>query len=522
MPFQPDTVIRLFKDTRVTPGDQPYFSSEGGKMGWYNSHSPKVFNAQSYQRELREYARVDAPAADLRGYDMMAYQNAPGDRWIICRITGIEFINPNTSDVFFVVDPMQTWIDAIEWVDCWVEREMVDDDWAGSLPGWKSLAPEGIESGQLKSKILKDFTSEISNSGWDLHVLSAYDQAGEENYSIATHGSYMSGLNEFVLSSPSALGAILKQYAEKGRLDGICGIWMWPKSFVGDSTTINSPVTLPTDIDGYQPKNSKVFTSEFCSITISNRMGSTVELAPEYLFAEQNQRMFSVVGGFLDGGGGLICYPAGYMDLADDVSIDYGVALPADIQVAYIGNAFANWVAQNKAPLAVEGVGALGQVVTGGVTMATADRDTDQGQRDFKAGLEHVGSGIYSALGTIAKVMQKASDPAGAHGQAYANALSVNEHTYGFTVSFRSPSAQMAESIDNFFSVFGYKVCRMKKPNVNTRPYWNYVKCAPAIVGGPMTSKDRSGIEKMLNSGVTFWNVLGGATIGDYSPDNRG
>lgn len=48
------------------------------------------------------------------------------------------------------------------------------------------------------------------------------------------------------------------------------------------------------------------------------------------------------------------------------------------------------------------------------------------------------------------------------------------------------------------------------------------MKCSPAIVGGPMNSADRTAIENMLNAGVTFWNVQGGATIGDYSPDNRG
>lgn len=522
MPFSPDTTIRVFSATAVSPENHPYFSDEASKLSWYNSHPYKLFMAQSYQRELREYARVDCPAAELRGFDMIAWQNAPGERWIFARITGIEFVNPNTTDIFFVTDAMQTWIDQIEWVDCWVEREMVDDDWNGTLPGWQSLMPEGIEIGQLKQQMLHDFSEEISAGGWELRVLSAYDTNAEENYSIKTHNHFISGLNEFELNGASELNAILKAYAQKGRLDGICGIWMFPALFWSDGASVNSSIALPTTIDGYSPKNSKLFSSEFCTICISNRMGDSIELATEYLYATTPEINFSVKGEFLDGGGGLICYPTNYMGLGPSKAIDYGVALPANIQVAYIGNAFANWVAQNKAPLILEGATSLFQIAGGAVSMATADRDTVEGQRQFKGGLNKTGAGVYSALSTIARIAQKASDPAGAHGQAYSNAISVNNGTYGFTVTFRTPSAQVAESIDNFFNVFGYKVCRMKKPNVNTRPFWNYVKCSPAIVGGPMTAKDRSEIEAILNNGVTFWNVGGGAEIGDYSMDNRG
>lgn len=458
---------------------------------------------------------------------MMAFRNGPLEKWIFCRITGTEFVNPNTTDVFFVVDPMQTWIEDIEWCQCWVEREMVDDDWNGSLPGWKSLMPEGLEPGQLYNYGMYDSTDDIMSGGWAVHVLSAYDASGEPNYSITSYNGYISGLNDIVLNAASELNGLLQAYEQKGRLDGIAGIFMFPKRFNQAGTRITRNLSLPTMFKTYTPKNSKLFTSEFCTICISNRQGDSIELAPEYLFTTESTFPFVFRGGFLSGGGGLVGYPDGYMNLNEEMSVGFGVTLPANIQCAYVGNAFANWVSQNKAPLIVEGIGSIGQIAIGAVTMATNNFEPKSAQeysdsmKTQRRGFSDVYNGIMSAMGTVAKIMEKASDPAGAHGHASTQALAVLTETYGFTVTMRGPSAQQAETIDNFFSVFGYKVGRMKVPNVNTRPYWNYVKCSPAIINGPMNAADRAEIEQILTNGVTFWHVPN-ATIGDYSPDNRG
>lgn len=527
MGFEPNTTIQIFKATGVTSSNQPFFTSQEAKLGWYQSHSPIAFLSQSYQRENREYARVDRPQSELRDYDMMAFRNDRLGKWIFCRIVGTEFVNPNTTDIFFTVDAMQTWIEDIVWCDCWVEREMVDDDWNGDLPGWKSLCPEGLEPGQLYNYAMYNTVDDIISGGWATHVLSAYDASGEPNYNITSSDGYVSGLNDIVLNTASELNPLLQAYAQKGILDGIAGIFMFPRRFNQPGTRITRNLPLPTSFGGYKPKNSKVFTSEFCSVCISNCQGDSIELAPEYLFTQSNTFSFVVRGGFLSGGGGLVAYANGYMNLNEEMSVPFGVTLPANIQCAYVGNAFANWVAQNKAPLIVEGIGSLGQVAIGAFNVATVNYDAStiteatKAQNQLRHGVMDIYNGLLSAAGTIAKIMSKATDPAGAHGHASTQALAVLADYYGFMVTLRGPSRQQMESLDNFFSVFGYKVCRMKKPNVNTRPFWNYVKCSPAIVNGPMNSADRTEIEKILNNGVTFWHVPG-ATIGDYSPDNRG
>ena len=77
--------------------------------------------------------------------------------------------------------------------------------------------------------------------------------------------------------------------------------------------------------------------------------------------------------------------------------------------------------------------------------------------------------------------------------------------------------------VDAFFDRYGYKVMRLKTPNINTRPCWNYVKCSEAHVAGTFPYVYKQQVENMLNAGCTFWNV-GARDIGDYSNpvENKG
>lgn len=518
--FEPTSTIYFFRRTSVDPQNQPYFSSQADKINWYmTNHSTKIFQQQSYQRYER-YVRVNAKAAEMREYDMMAFQNDPNDRWIICRVIEVEFVNPNTSQITFEVDSMQTFIEDIEFKDCWIEREMQSNDWNGVRPSFNNLMPEGLEIGRTVETTLLNLGPTIGDQGWTLIALSAYDANAEPVYTVRNDKHFVYGLNQLDVGTPQQMNLILMRYEQKGRLDGIAGIWMVPNKFKTYSE-FNYGISLPTKIQGYTPKNAKCYTGEFCQVSLSNRQGISIDLEPEYFFTNNYNGEVIMAGAFLAGGGGLTLYPSSYIPTAVDENArrDYGVSLPMGVQSCYIGNSFANWISQNKSALLVEGVRntlaggigagmAIGGLYTGNLGMAAA-------------GVKETSGALYNSINTMTALSQRAANPAGVHGQVGTDALLMNTECYGFTVSFRTPPGGIVKSIDQFFDVYGYRVCRVKKPNVNTRPYWNYVKCAPAVVKGPFTSRDKDRIEATLNSGVTFWHVTKGAVIGDYSLDNR-
>lgn len=517
--FAPTTALYFFKDTRVSPQNQPYFTSESSKIAWYASHDTKVFTQYSYQRENRQYVRIEAKADEMRSFDMFAFKNGDG-KTIFCRILEVEFVNPNTTQITFETDRMQTFIENIEFQDSWVEREMQRDDWNGSLPSFNNLMPEGLESGGTKKILLADTSNDIAEAGADIVVLSAYDSLAEPNYNITGTGMYFNGLNKITMSAGGMEG-LLATYAEKGRLDGIVGVWCVPKLFNTDSGySFTKVIQLPSTIDGYQPQNAKCFSGEFCTVELSNRMGQSAHLMPEYLVGEDGwQATLQVQGEFAAGTGGVFAYFTEYYGNVTGFT-DFGVSLPLNAQTCCVGNAYANWVAQNISGLALEGVSNVSQLISGAVSAGAGMASGNLPMMGL--GARSVGQALYNSLNTMGALYQKSRNSASVVGGSNSSGFMMATNRFGFTVYFNCPPAAVIESIDNFFTMYGYRTCRAKKPNVDTRPFWNYIKCAPAVVSGPFTQRDKEEIEAILNAGVTFWHVTNGAVIGDYSKDNRG
>ena len=78
---------------------------------------------------------------------------------------------------------------------------------------------------------------------------------------------------------------------------------------------------------------------------------------------------------------------------------------------------------------------------------------------------------------------------------------------------------EYAKIIDNFFSMYGYKVNNVKIPNIFGRKNWNYVKTLGSNIEGDIPQNDLQEIKNMFDSGVTFWHNSN--TFLDYSKENN-
>lgn len=92
-------------------------------------------------------------------------------------------------------------------------------------------------------------------------------------------------------------------------------------------------------------------------------------------------------------------------------------------------------------------------------------------------------------------------------------------HENGFTFYHMSVREEFARIIDNFFSMFGYKVNELKVPNIRGRLNWNFVKLLyPNIEGVEIPEFELNEFKKQLEAGITFWHNP--ATFRDYSQSN--
>ena len=139
--WQPLTTIYLCRDTGVDERNKPYFESNEAMANFFQTKIAKTCLNCSYQRaDERQYATVECEYSIAISCDYIIFQNAgESNKWYICGITGVEWVNPNACRIFFEVDAYCTYCGEIEWQPCFVEREHVEDDWNGSNPNFSSM-----------------------------------------------------------------------------------------------------------------------------------------------------------------------------------------------------------------------------------------------------------------------------------------------------------------------------------------------------------------------------------------------
>ena len=72
--------------------------------------------------------------------------------------------------------------------------------------------------------------------------------------------------------------------------------------------------------------------------------------------------------------------------------------------------------------------------------------------------------------------------------------------------------------LGDFFNMYGYKVNRVKTPNLHTRQNWNYVQTLDCNVSGNFNSEDLGEIASIFDNGITLWHTN---DVGNYALSNE-
>ena len=79
-------------------------------------------------------------------------------------------------------------------------------------------------------------------------------------------------------------------------------------------------------------------------------------------------------------------------------------------------------------------------------------------------------------------------------------------------------TAEYARKIDDFFTMFGYKIMRLKQPDWTSRASWNYVKTIGAEVYGAVPEFVIQSMVNRLDNGVWFWHTN---DVGNFGLSNQ-
>lgn len=491
--------------------NQLTFSNANAQMTYFNSKIQKTFDNYTYIKKDNS-VKVGVNIDEIIDCNYLFYKNIGfTNKWYFCFITNMEYVNENCTLITFETDCYQTWLFQIEYKQSFVEREHVNDDTIGL-----HTVPENLETGEYIVNS-SDYYNGLDNLKYVIQCTEW--STSDKNKPLATNfgGVYMAG-GAYVCSTIGEVVNILQAFADRGKSDAVYNLYMIPASMITNTNTSlqysgqNSPntatktITKVNTINGYTPINKKLLTYPFNYMLISNNNGSSNIL--HYERFSGNTCNFTIKG-VPTVGGSIKIIPTNYDNNLN--SEEEGLIAGKLPTLNWSDDEYTNWLTQNSVNIGL-GIASSGLTIVGGLGMMATGGGA-------VAGAGAVVSGAMSIANELGAVYQHSLQPNSAKGNVNGGDINVCDHKNGFYFYKMSIKEEYARIIDNYFSMFGYKINRVKVPNITGRSNWNYVKTINCNFDGDIPQTDLNIIRAMFNNGTTLWHNP--STIYDYSNSNN-
>lgn len=551
MNITPDTNIRLLKcPIKLDNKNQITFASLTAQETYFLGLSYVSVDGSMYQRKDSSIYYPDN-YDDLVEYSYVMYQNENySSKWFYAFITGMEYINDNMTKISIMTDCFQTWQFDLTYKTSFVEREMIGI--AADTPG-ANLVPENLETGEYKIAATADVT------GLNPYYVWAYTDNSltmTEGGTVATWTNFLNpngipaSCTYLVATSESGYAYIYNALQVGNQSEKVVAHFTVPSlacnanltRLVADgyadtyrvsgsaTTTSKTLLATPSSLDGYTPKNNKVRQYPYVYVGFNPPQGNSkifryedfTSGTPSFKFISEinpNPTVYMI--------------PQNYRGKTGDCTND-SATLNGYPQLASRVDVYNSWVAENTGIISVQ-------------------------QRQTAANMTlDLASQTAGMLGNIASIASGGSTDAGALGGFATGALNMYKTAYNYdyyiaminaqkekqamlpdNVSLGGSNAtllgyslmddniftrynikyQFAKRIDDYFSMYGYQTNELKVPNINNRPYWNYVKTQGINITGNIPNEDLEIIKTLFNSGITLWHNP--TYFLDYSRNNK-
>lgn len=511
-----------------------YFASAADQYTYFSGHivAGLTWTDCMYHRE-NSAIRVNAPIESCEPINYVMFQNsAYSSKWFYAFVLEHTYINANCTELKIQLDVLQTWYFDYQLMPGFIERNHVSSDRIG-----ENIVPENFDLGEY---ITYNGDQLVGGTGdWEVIMWTTFNPTNVGN---AAGGDISTGLysaldrtvigrvtiNDFnnpgwTTDPRTVIQNLVNNHADK--VPGCVAITMSPV-LAGLNAQHRISFTLrATTIDGYTPKNNKLFTAPYNVIALQSGDNNTRYLSAELFFSNRRWQNGDTVSFEIRSDKApaetVICVPYGYQARGTYYDIyktnDY-ITLTGFPQCAWVSDAFQTYLAQNSSSLALSaGMSAIKILGGAALTGATAGLGAAVG-----AGLVISGSAeIGNLLTTGASLLDKSKMPQVNHGNITGTGL-MSITAKGIVALNQCIRADVAKRIDDYFELYGYAINDVGTPSISARPHWTYVKmrgafCKPKA-GSGCPAGALTQIQNIYNAGVTFWRY--GNEVGDYSLNN--
>ena len=535
MAVTPDTEIRLVKcNLNLDNNNQLNFENATAQYNYFNGLTHLTINNASYQRK-DNYIRYPAHIDSLIEYNYVMYKNTHyNNKWFYAYITKMEYENDNCTRIYIKTDVYQTWQFDLTFMKSFVEREHVNNDTIGL-----HTIDEGLGTGEYINNNFGTFGAVTDTVVFIVGVSKLLPNM--QYYHTRKYGGAYSGLYLYTFkptvsgntttSAESHISEFIRAYDSEGIGGDIYEIFTVPMYMIGNndvvwydysingisftygaivgelpSSTSTVTININTTIDGYTPKNKKLFVSPFNYLYVSNNVGQDAVFHYED-FASNTPKF--LVDGVISPGCSIRVYPTSYKRQTDNTlqtiarkSYQYGITAGKLPMCSWLSDSYTNWITQNGVNIAAS---TISSAAIGTASAATGN-------------IPGAMSGISGIINNITAINKASMIPNTVGGNVNSSDVTFSTKNLDVTYSQMSIRSEIAHVIDDFFSMYGYKVNSLKVPNITGRSNWNYVKMINPNIEGYIPQEDLQEIKQMFSDGVTIWHTT--THFLDYSQTN--
>ena len=526
--------------------NQLTFSNATAQYNYFNGLPKIPVDDFTYQRKdgtIRFPAHID----DVRTYNYCMYRNdAYSNKWFYAFITNMEYANDGVTMIKIETDVWQTWQFDLTFKRSFVEREHTNNDAVGA-----NILDEGLNVGKYVVNSFSEYA--YQSNPQDCYVVALVTELITGEWQTEPVAQMVGGVPQGCFSIVlDPLGTnitnFVRAYDGLSKANAIVSMYILPKKFYPDlaiksyvkwndqhtvqeysfdyllmprSTTAMTLGTYywdrNTTINGYVPKNNKLFCYPFNYLLVTNNNGDEKEYYWEEFSSSQAQFTFKGVPSL---GCDIRAIPSNYK--ATNLNGGYMWSIEAGTlpTVSWNSDYYLNWEASqgikssyNASSKYVSDYGKAGEAVASGKAQVNPSNILEGIART----LSSFGAVFKGIMGEVSSGYSESLKPNENRGQSTGDLNYANSKTC-FTGYKMSIKAQQAQMIDDYFSMYGYRTDRLKIPNITGRSNWNFVKTQICNVIGNIPQGDIEQMKQIMNSGITFWHNP--ATYLDYSQNN--
>ena len=500
-----------------------------------NSHLMYQAENYSFINETNNQISVQVPYDVCLNSNYMAFQNPHySNKWFFAFITDVKYNSEKSTIITFEIDVFSTWFNSVNVTTSFVEREHVNDDVAGNY-----TMSEGLELGEfVQADSPVDLNNYNSGTYICIQASEIIDEIDYDDVKYKTINGIYQGCYFMIFTESNLASNMIEIYDRAGKADAIVSVFLVPKAFaIGDVTTaiagsytdshgtLNYAFLTPssastyntlvsdatfsrnTTIDGYTPKNKKLLTYPYNYFNLTNNSGITIPM--RYEDFTSGTPHFKIVGD-LTCGCSIKCVPLNYKKVTDTSSsmrsFDFGIVGGKFPTCSWNSDAYTNWLTQNGVNNTLQMVSSIGQLAIGAGMMATGVGAV--AGAGAIVGASNIGSGIGGIIDVMKQKHNASFMPDQAKGNTNCGDIVYSAGKNVFTAYKMCVRNEVAKSIDEYFSRFGYQVNRVKVPNITGRTYWNYVKIGTGedIGNGNVPNKFKDKLNQIFRNGTTIWH----------------